>query len=677
MCRTVAYQRGFVWVMVLLARERDAVHSYNDLKRYWDSYDDLTGDKILFIMSIANRREESYSAYPAHEIEGWRRLYNPNLLIMNQSVPTIPRWEFPSEKIIQKYRNIAVENNTYFISELCYKFNISEKDVPSIVLFCAEPYKESNPIVIPIQSDDLYVSIKDFITVIQPELENFGNIRAELSKIISDSDEIKRNIQQNVISSAERRYITAKTKLLYMIETGSAKCDTFMLQEAIEKKDIHACKLFPQPIRGYLNQIIDLQEQYKEIESCITEKYSCEQQLYAKRITLEKEHTKKCDMLKKARYDLDFTIKKYVTKLQKVSIKGGRYMKNRVPHFKIGITFSGRYREQFVEPFCDELLNLGYTRNDIFYDSWHDVLINGVHGDRVLKQIYLENCDCVVVLLSPDYKEKNWTGHIEWSAVKELINTGDDDKICLLRVGSADIGEIDGLYKNQTIAKTIDDMSAPEIAAFIDCKYKMLVSCESENIESTVNDSIYDQLRISDIMFADDESVHDGLKIKAGVYKGVSKPLIIDANGRARVVDTYSPCLQAVIFSKFNVEKLMLIFRNDVSENWIHNDAAPVLIQQVQKHEVKNYTCLIQAKGCKPNSFLYLIIEREDGEKGIWCIDIEKKGKTVKYKSVLELGTLSSYEKLGERFKIHKNTIFDEVKEVIQYYDNVRYAKTN
>ncbi len=88
-------------MMVLVARERDAVHSYNDLKHYWYSYDDLTGDKIFFIMSIANRREESYSAYPVHEIEGWRRLYDPNLLVMDQSVPAIPRWEFPSEKSIK------------------------------------------------------------------------------------------------------------------------------------------------------------------------------------------------------------------------------------------------------------------------------------------------------------------------------------------------------------------------------------------------------------------------------------------------------------------------------------------------------------------------------------------------------------------------------------------------
>lgn len=150
-------------------------------------------------------------------------------------------------------------------------------------------------------------------------------------------------------------------------------------------------------------------------------------------------------------------------------------MKIRVPHFKIGITFSGKYRKQFVEPFCEELLKLGYNKDDIFYDSWHDVLINGVHGDSILRQIYFKNCDCVVVLLSPDYKEKNWTGHIEWSAVKELINTGNDDKICLLRVDSADIGNIDGLYSNQTIAKAIDDMPAAEIATFIHRKYKMLV----------------------------------------------------------------------------------------------------------------------------------------------------------------------------------------------------------
>lgn len=475
MCKTIAYQRGFVWIMVLLARERDAVYSYNDLKRYWDSFDDLTGDKILFIMSIANRKEESYSLYPAHEIKSWRRIYNPHLMIMNRKVPTIPRWEFPSDKNIREYRNIAIENNTHFISELCHEFNISEKDVPSIVLFCTEPFKENEPVIIPIKSDNLYISIKNFITEIQPELENYKKCRTELRNIVLDLQELKSSIQQKVISNPEHRYIKAKTKLLQVIENGSTDIDISMLQKAIEKKDIHTCKQFPQPIRGYLNQMIDLQEKYKEIESCVTKKYSYEQQLYARQIVLEKAQDKNYDMLKKARYDLDCAIKKYTEDSHEESIEGEKGMKIRVPHFKIGITFSGKYRNQIVEPFCDELLKLGYNKDDIFYDSWHEVLINGVHGDNILRKIYFENCDCVVVLLSPDYKEKNWTGHIEWSAVKELINKGEDDKICLLRVNSADIGSFDGLFKNQTIAKSIDDMSATEVAAFVHQKYKMLI----------------------------------------------------------------------------------------------------------------------------------------------------------------------------------------------------------
>ena len=155
-------------------------------------------------------------------------------------------------------------------------------------------------------------------------------------------------------------------------------------------------------------------------------------------------------------------------------VQKDKNMRKDIPHFKIGITFSGKYRKQFVEPICCELLKLGYSRNDIFYDEWHDALINGVHGDSILRQIYFTHCDCVVVLLSPDYKEKNWTGHIEWAAIKELINTGDDEKICLLRVDSAKIGEIDGLFSNQAIAKSIDDLSPSQVAAFLDTKYKLV-----------------------------------------------------------------------------------------------------------------------------------------------------------------------------------------------------------
>lgn len=143
-------------------------------------------------------------------------------------------------------------------------------------------------------------------------------------------------------------------------------------------------------------------------------------------------------------------------------------------HFKIGITFSGKYRKRYIEPICNELLKLGYSRDDIFYDEWHEVLINGVNGDEQLCRIYNDCCDSIVVLLSPDYKEKHWTGNVEWRSVKELINTGKDGKICLLAIDSVNVDDIDGLYRNQTIAKYIDGLPIREIAEFIDQKYKLI-----------------------------------------------------------------------------------------------------------------------------------------------------------------------------------------------------------
>lgn len=143
-----------------------------------------------------------------------------------------------------------------------------------------------------------------------------------------------------------------------------------------------------------------------------------------------------------------------------------------LPKFKMGFTFSGKYRESYIKPICRELLKMGYVKDEIFYDRWHDDLINGVCGDDKLRRIYNQQCELVIVLLSPDYKEKNWTGNIEWPSVKELINRGEQDKICLLGVDSVDIDNIEGLYKNQSIIKYIDDFPAEETAEFIKRVYE-------------------------------------------------------------------------------------------------------------------------------------------------------------------------------------------------------------
>lgn len=474
LCRITAYQRGFIWVMVLLARERDATNSYKDIKKFWNSYDDLTGDKILFIFSAINHHEQYYQSYPAHQDESWKRVYNPNLLIVNEKVPTIKKWDFPTEREIREYRRKAIENNTYSISKLCQEYDIDESAVPSLLFFSTHHKATDRPIIIPLKDDDIYITIKNILILISPNLKDFQSHQKKYIDISSELKTIKKSIQTVQLSSLERRYINAKAQLSKAKLTDKEK---IMIETAINERDLHACKQFRQPIRGYLNQIIDLLNAHNGLED-IDKKWSArhEMELCYRKAEIELINGQQSEqmLMAKARDELEQSLIQLSDILRKNHSEMTEQMRITIPHFKIAVTFSGKYRTQFVEPFCNALLSLGYKKNEIFYDSWHEALINSTHGDSILRQIYFKKCDCVVVLLSPDYREKNWTGHVEWPAVKELINIGNDDKICLLRVESMNIGEIDGLYINQSIAKDIDKMSPCEIAKFIDTKYKIL-----------------------------------------------------------------------------------------------------------------------------------------------------------------------------------------------------------
>lgn len=96
--------------------------------------------------------------------------------------------------------------------------------------------------------------------------------------------------------------------------------------------------------------------------------------------------------------------------------------------FKIAVSFTGQYRN-LVESVCKEIMNLGFRRDDIFYDNWHKEIFNGPNAKEKIENVYRDS-DFVVVLLSPDYSEKNWTGFVEWKTILKLINEGKEKIAC-------------------------------------------------------------------------------------------------------------------------------------------------------------------------------------------------------------------------------------------------------
>src|SRR6185503_7242552 len=55
--------------------------------------------------------------------------------------------------------------------------------------------------------------------------------------------------------------------------------------------------------------------------------------------------------------------------------------------------------------------------------------------DGHLAKLYRDDCELIVVFLSPEYVKKQWC-QLEWAYIKRLVDTPDDRRIMLLSVGS-------------------------------------------------------------------------------------------------------------------------------------------------------------------------------------------------------------------------------------------------
>lgn len=146
--------------------------------------------------------------------------------------------------------------------------------------------------------------------------------------------------------------------------------------------------------------------------------------------------------------------------------------RNNNKKYKIGVTFTGKTRSSIVEPVCNKLIErCGFEERDLFYDAWHTEEIAGIHADNILKEIYSDNCECIVVFLSDDYKTKHWTNNVEWEAIKTMINTEDEKRILLLNVDSVSIDTIEGLDSKRDIFIDIREENVDQIARRINRFY--------------------------------------------------------------------------------------------------------------------------------------------------------------------------------------------------------------
>lgn len=182
--------------------------------------------------------------------------------------------------------------------------------------------------------------------------------------------------------------------------------------------------------------------------------------------------------------------------------------------YKVGLSFTGGHRD-FVEQVCNSLSSMGFTREDIFYDKWHQARITVPNADVLLQQIYGAECRAVAVFLSRDYRDRPWTGNIEWRAIRNLINRSRSDQICLLRVDGIDIDTIAGLSSTCDIAADVSEMTPSQAASFICEWYAEHVEssfAESSSLESQ-SDTVIEYDALIELVYERLSDVRDALAI--------------------------------------------------------------------------------------------------------------------------------------------------------------------
>ena len=167
-------------------------------------------------------------------------------------------------------------------------------------------------------------------------------------------------------------------------------------------------------------------------------------------------------------------------------------------HYKIAVSFSGENNE-IVKQFCEDLCdNHGIKKEEIFYYPWHPGIVSSqVHADNVLRDIYYRASTLDVVLLSPEYLNKDWPNNVEWPAIAELINEGKTEKICLLEIGDIDSNALskNGLFRRKAIPQRIDTLLSHEVAALIFKRYINAAGEDPNAFHEKMNSFIVDETK--------------------------------------------------------------------------------------------------------------------------------------------------------------------------------------
>lgn len=104
--------------------------------------------------------------------------------------------------------------------------------------------------------------------------------------------------------------------------------------------------------------------------------------------------------------------------------------------FDVALSFPGEVREYVHQVASNLVTRIG--KANVFYDSFYKAQLARPNLDTALQSVYRDHSRLIVAFLSQDYATKKWC-HIEFRAIREIINKKADDKVMFVRHDGAEI----------------------------------------------------------------------------------------------------------------------------------------------------------------------------------------------------------------------------------------------
>ncbi len=262
---SAAKNRGFLWVVTLLARDADVNGLYLNLKKSWTSLNSITGELFLFVFAgkeNTTRQECCDSSVTDvdvryfHEYNDYVKFINPNMQMLDKYI----QYDFHND-LHRELHNLE-KNQTSEVNALRDYLAINERDIPCLIFSSLHLTNyNSKPVqIVPISGNDIYMYFKRLFNDIDPLLKQYKSVESRLERLSKLKNELESVIAKPSLDLEEKILTLKKELILYAnndIRDDKGRSLLYCINNLSYGK-------FDKSLRRNLNKYIDLVKNYEK-----------------------------------------------------------------------------------------------------------------------------------------------------------------------------------------------------------------------------------------------------------------------------------------------------------------------------------------------------------------------------------------------------------------------------